>query len=186
MSEFEELFSEMSNGELGTIFAGLMVFLGIFLFIAIICIIFNIIARWIFFNKCGEKGWKALIPVYDEYILLKISGMNWWWIFLLYASSILSIVQSTINILAANSQALDLSIVSLFISLLSFAASAATIITKVNESINISKKFHKGAGYAVLLVFFEPIMLLILGASKNNKYDSSVKVSPNGFFGGNK
>ena len=30
------------------------------------------IAQWRVFTKAGEKGWKALIPMYDFYIYLKI------------------------------------------------------------------------------------------------------------------
>ncbi len=34
------------------------------------------------FEKAGEKGWKALVPVYNYYIWLKILKRPWWWIFI--------------------------------------------------------------------------------------------------------
>jgi signal peptidase I len=34
------------------------------------------------FEKAGEKGWKAFIPVYNFLIWLKIIKKPWWWIFL--------------------------------------------------------------------------------------------------------
>ncbi len=37
---------------------------------------------WKIFEKAGEKGWKALIPVYNYYIWLKILKRPWWWIFI--------------------------------------------------------------------------------------------------------
>jgi hypothetical protein len=37
---------------------------------------------WGIFVKAGEEGWKAIIPIYNWYILLKIVGRPWWWILL--------------------------------------------------------------------------------------------------------
>lgn len=34
------------------------------------------------FEKAGEKGWKALIPVYNFVIWLRLIKKPWWWIFL--------------------------------------------------------------------------------------------------------
>lgn len=50
-------------------------------------ILFVIIAAtiaglWKIFEKAGEKGWKALIPIYNYYIWLKIVKRPWWWIFI--------------------------------------------------------------------------------------------------------
>ncbi|MCQ4794473.1 DUF5684 domain-containing protein [Anaerofustis stercorihominis] len=43
-----------------------------------------IIAWWRIFEKAGEAGWKALIPLYNTYILYKISmGSGWYFILLM-------------------------------------------------------------------------------------------------------
>lgn len=34
------------------------------------------------FEKAGEKGWKAFVPVYNLYVWLKIIQRPWWWIIL--------------------------------------------------------------------------------------------------------
>lgn len=39
---------------------------------------------WKLFQKAGEKGWKALIPYYSEYTMLKLSGRPGWWIIFLF------------------------------------------------------------------------------------------------------
>ena len=74
-------------------------------------------------------------------------------------------------------------IVNMFFSLISFAVSIATILAKINECNNIAKKFNKGVGHAALLFFFEPIMFLVMGLSKEYQYDSELEVNKNGFFG---
>ncbi len=38
---------------------------------------------WLLFEKAGEKGWKSLVPFYNFYILTRITGRPWWWIFYL-------------------------------------------------------------------------------------------------------
>src|SRR5580700_1458 len=43
---------------------------------------------WKIFEKAGEKGWKALIPIYNYYIWLKIIKRPWWWIFILLVPSV--------------------------------------------------------------------------------------------------
>lgn len=44
-------------------------------------IIAQLVGYWMLFEKAGENGWKALIPVYSFVIILKIVGRPWWWIF---------------------------------------------------------------------------------------------------------
>ena len=53
---------------------------------AVWCIIFLIviIAWWKIFEKAGQPGWKAIIPIYNLYILLKIVGKPGWWLLLIF------------------------------------------------------------------------------------------------------
>ena len=37
------------------------------------------VALWKVFEKAGEKGWKALIPVYNFWVLCEIAGRPGWW-----------------------------------------------------------------------------------------------------------
>src|ERR1700744_3698770 len=47
-----------------------------------VIIVLTIAGLWKIFEKAGEKGWKALIPVYNYYVWLKIVKRPWWWIFI--------------------------------------------------------------------------------------------------------
>lgn len=69
MSEFQELFLGLT----------VSTWLSISLFIAVI----YIVAQWKIYEKAGQKGWAALIPFYNLYILLKIVGKPGWWILLI-------------------------------------------------------------------------------------------------------
>ncbi|KOS07082.1 hypothetical protein AM493_14345 [Flavobacterium akiainvivens] len=41
------------------------------------------VAFWKLFAKAGQPGWKALIPIYSAYIMLKMVNKPWWWLLLM-------------------------------------------------------------------------------------------------------
>lgn len=43
-----------------------------------------IIAMWVIFNKAGEQGIKSVVPFYNLYTLMEISGKPGWWFALLF------------------------------------------------------------------------------------------------------
>jgi hypothetical protein len=61
--------------------AGGSPFGGGFYFWSILGIV-EIIGLWMVFVKAGERGWKAIIPFYNLYILCKITGRPGWWVIL--------------------------------------------------------------------------------------------------------
>ena len=53
----------------------------IIVWLAIMVVI--IAAGWKVFEKAGRPGWEFIIPIYNFYIMAKISGQkNWWLIFI--------------------------------------------------------------------------------------------------------
>lgn len=50
-----------------------------------------IISMWLIFSKAGQAGWKSLIPLYNLYILFKITWGSGW-LFLLGCIPIVNIV----------------------------------------------------------------------------------------------
>ncbi|MDF2436699.1 MAG: lepB [Bacteroidota bacterium] len=54
----------------------------------IIFTITTIIGLWKLFPLAGEQSWKALVPVYNFIIWLKIIKRPWWWIFLIITPGI--------------------------------------------------------------------------------------------------
>jgi hypothetical protein len=39
---------------------------------------------WKMFEKAGEPGWAGIIPIYNLYVLVRISGNAWWWFILFF------------------------------------------------------------------------------------------------------
>lgn len=75
---------DMSEGQgFLPLFGGMTVFLMGFVIIAIAVGILQIIATWKLYRKAGEKGWAAIVPFYNLYVMVKIAWGNGW-LFLLY------------------------------------------------------------------------------------------------------
>lgn len=39
---------------------------------------------WKAFEKAGQPGWGALVPIYNTYLMIRIGGNAWWWLLLLF------------------------------------------------------------------------------------------------------
>ncbi len=42
--------------------------------------IFFVVTMWRIFTKAAEPGWAAIIPFYNTYVLLRITGKPGWWL----------------------------------------------------------------------------------------------------------
>ena len=51
-----------------------------FLAVALVAVLaFSVRGLWLIFEKAGQDGWKAIIPVYHHVILTRIAGLSAWW-----------------------------------------------------------------------------------------------------------
>ena len=51
-----------------------------FMLIGLAFLVLHLAALWKIFEKAGEEGWQAIVPIYNWYILLKIVGKPGWWL----------------------------------------------------------------------------------------------------------
>lgn len=126
-------------------------FSGFFLFVWLILLVVAVVALWKVFEKAGVEGWKAIIPVYNTYVLAEISGKPGWW----------GLLISLVGLVA-------------WIPVIGWIASIAVIVLYVLISLELAKKFGKDTTFAVLgLIIFSLVGLLILGFG-DAKYEGSV------------
>ncbi|HJP96321.1 MAG TPA: DUF5684 domain-containing protein [Candidatus Saccharimonadales bacterium] len=50
-----------------------------------------VVAMWRVFTKAKKPGWAAIVPIYNEYVKLKIIGRPGWWL-LLYLIPLVNVV----------------------------------------------------------------------------------------------
>ena len=120
--------SYMSNTA-DEILTGMHIFI---LVIAIVIGILTILAHWKIFTKAGEKGWKAIIPIYNTIILFKIIGISPWLV-LVYLVGMIPVIGSFI-----------------------------TFGFTIYVMYKLSMSFGKSGGFTVGLVFLNTIFLMIL------------------------
>lgn len=150
-TEFEQALAAMDQRDLETAIAvlGAMIF-GI-LIIALIWYLLASIGRFKMLKKAGEAGWKGFIPIYNRYMLYKIS-----WKPAMFA---VYFVAAIITPFIGNPENTILSIISL-------ALSIVIIVVTVKMCLYTAKAFGRGVGTGVLLIFFPFIMYLVLGFGK--------------------
>jgi hypothetical protein len=69
----------LQNGGGGGGIGGIIALL---VYIAIIVVV--IAGMWKAFEKAGQPGWGAIIPIYNVYLMIKISDNDWWWLILFF------------------------------------------------------------------------------------------------------
>lgn len=52
------------------------------LILVLVLIIALIAGIWKTFEKAGEPGWAAIIPIYNTYVMCKMAGKSGWWVLL--------------------------------------------------------------------------------------------------------
>ena len=55
-----------------------------FAFIWLALVVFIFAAYWKIYEKAGQPGWAAIIPIYNIYIMLKIVGKPGWWLIMMF------------------------------------------------------------------------------------------------------
>lgn len=93
----------------------------------------TIIAQYKMFEKAGEAGWKAIIPIYNLAILFKIIDLNPWLI-LLY---LLGIVP--------------------------FIGPLVVLCLSIVVAVKVSKAYGHEGGYALGILFLGPVFYMIIG-----------------------
>ena len=139
---------------------GLLLLGGIYLVFAFIWWLLQIIANWNIFTKAGEAGWKSIITVYSDYISYKIAWQpSYFWLVF-----VLGIITSVANGMA-DPNGTNTTIL-LIVSLIRIILAIISIL----YCIKLSRAFGHGIGFAIGLIFLQPIFMLILGFGNDPYY----------------
>ena len=131
--------------------------------ISLIIWVLTIVAQWKIFTKAGEKGWKAIIPVYSTYVLFKLVWQTKWFWLTLVGAVVFSILYSVaMGLIVAGA-----SVAGVILMILSIIVIIAVAVMEIILYINLSKAFGHGGGFAVGLILLNTIFILILGFGKS-------------------
>lgn len=125
----------------------LLVSVAVIAVVSIVMYVLMVVAYWNIFKKAGEPGWKSIIPVYNSYILFKIS-----W------STVIFWITLVIGFVTGILVNMDNTVATVIVSLLSIV----TLVISIMQCYKLSKAFGHGVGFTLGLIFFSPIFMLIL------------------------
>ncbi len=125
---------------LGGILAGFGIGLAFISIIAIAAAVLMLVAQYKIFKKAGRKGYEALIPVHNEFILFEMAGINPIWILGIIYGSVVNIIPFLGSIVYL----------------------AFVIFAEIWLNIRLAKAFGKETGFGVLMFFFPYVMYPIL------------------------
>ena len=144
-----ELIESGSRDALGLLGLGIAMLVTLCIVMLVVYIVY-VIGMWKAFTKAGEEGWKAIIPIYNMYIMYKIS----WKTSMFWITLGLAVVAGIFNALV--------SVSAIFVTLASLVSIAVAVIGII-QLYKLSKAFGYGAGFTVGLIFLPFIFVLILG-----------------------
>ena len=128
--------------------------------ITLLCIagvVIYLVGRSRLFKKCGKEGWKAIIPIYSDYVFYcEICGLHWIWFVLIMACEVGATKEGYVG----------------------------TFTTIVNglAFYNFGIKCNKDKYKTLLLgALFEPFVTVYYGFANIN-YDPSIEVKQSGLF----
>lgn len=139
--------------------SSLMLLGGMYLMIAFAWCLLQIIANWRIFTKAGEAGWKSIIPIYGDYISYKIA----WQPAYFWLTFILGIVSSYLQGTLETGESLTVYMLVILIKII-------LVVISIMYSIKLARAFGRGTGFAIGLIFLQPIFMLILGFGDDRYY----------------
>lgn len=138
---------EAAGGLLAGFGIAMIFFYLIMLAVAIVCLI----AKYKMFKKMGVDGWKSLIPMVSDYVQMEATGVNQKWLLVMTFGGVIAAIP--------------------FLGWLAFAAAA--IYYTILMNVSLAKAFGKSTGFAVGLILLAPVFLIILGFSKDAKFQGA-------------
>jgi hypothetical protein len=70
----------------------------VFLLLSLAYLVLMIASTWKVFTKAGQKGWLALVPILNIYVLIKIVGRESWWIILWFIPCVSIVVAIIVSL----------------------------------------------------------------------------------------
>lgn len=135
----------------------------------VVALVLSLVFLWKIFEKAGEKGWEALIPVYNTYILFKIAWKEkYFWIlclfvFTMFFGALLMGINPSNLVLGG------------FGDIIIIGSCVGMLVIYFSLLSKICNSFNKGGLFMVGLIFLNIIFLGILAFDKSKYVGPSAK-----------
>ncbi len=110
-------------------------------------------------EKEGEKGWKALIPIYNFYVTYRIEGVFVPWFYFAASCTILEFIEDILKICSVH--------MPVWLEIIFAAANLLMLITESVFSVHLGRSFGKSTAFKAGLVILPQIFYPILAFGKS-------------------
>ncbi len=143
------------NPDLEELWPMLLVIGLVYFVVCTVWLVLQLVAWWKIFTKAGEKGWKCLVPFYNQYTQFKITwDTRYFW--LMIALVIGFVILMPIGVFIGG-------IMGVLIGTLAVVVYVAAFVIGITATHRLSQAFGHGVGFTLGLLFLQPIFALILG-----------------------
>ncbi len=125
----------------------------------VIAVVLKVAGEWKMLEKAGEKGWKALVPVYGDLVLFRL----FWSTQMFWLSSIVTIFGAV----AADYVGEGLTVSQLLVAPLAIIAIIAAFTMHVMFLHKVCKAFGHGVGFTFGFLVATPLFSAIVGFGKS-------------------
>lgn len=151
---------------------GFLLIYFVLLILALAMAILQVISQWKLFEKAGEHGWASLIPMYNYFVMVKIATGNytlgWVYLGIYVVYMVLSIASGFIKGFSADSETVSFEYIMIMLVLMALMIPVCIIAGYV--SYMFGKSYGKSTAWNVCMIFFSPILMIIMGFDKNTTY----------------
>ncbi|MCR5209134.1 MAG: DUF5684 domain-containing protein [Lachnospiraceae bacterium] len=130
-----------------------------------------VIGLWKMFAKAGEKGWKALVPGLNLYVIFKIAGEN-----RLFVKTVTDAVIMTVALIAGEvaerfmGKSNVASLIDMIAGIAFFIFLLMIVIRLIMVTAKLAASFRLGVIWFICMVLFPGIAYIVIGFSKNIRY----------------
>lgn len=150
---------------------GIVLMYFVMLVVSLAMAVLQIIAQWKLFEKAGEHGWASLIPLYNYFVMTRIAtGSNFLgWIYMAICGVYIALT-FVANIILGFSSGDEVGIAYIMIMLALFGLMIPVCVIAGYVSYMFGKSYGKPTAWNVCMIFFAPILMIIMGFDKNAFY----------------
>lgn len=166
------------------ILGAVIIIYAVILMVSLAVGIVGIVAMWKLYEKAGEPGWSAIVPVYNFMQMCKIAFGNYKmaWIYLIITAGyfVLSTTAGIMNVMS-DGESIALTLMTGLIGL-AFTIAMAVIAAYVYYMF--AKSYGKSTGFCILSIFFGAITMIIMGFDSNTSYVGPMGIPQNNYYNG--
>lgn len=154
--------------------------------LSIILTVLYVVGLYKVFEKCHVEGWKAIVPVYNYYNLLKIVKRPmyyFYWIVIPYIAcfSLVAVWGMTtfIGAVLGSGPSMLMTMIMPALLILSLIAMLPGVVFQIIVKLDLAKLFGKNVWFGIGIIIFPYIFIPILGLGKSHPKHGHVSHSTN-------